>query len=143
MRIFVLISGLAALTPAANVFAAGHDAAQAIAALEADYSQSFVSGDTRIAARLVADDFVGIEPNGKTADKAGVLADVTSEKRPVSLKITALTVRVHGDTALALGTEEDRMNGAPAIVHRRWLDTWRQTPDGWRLVGSAEFLVKP
>jgi ketosteroid isomerase-like protein len=106
--------------------------------MEEVYSQSFVTGDVRMAERLVAEDFIGFEPNGKTSDKAGVLADVRSEPRPTSLKITALTVRAHGDTATALGTEEDVVPGATARAHRRWLDTWRRTAGGWRLVGSAE-----
>lgn len=113
-----------------------------VARLEEVYSQSFVSGDTRIAERLVAQDFVGFEPNGKTSDKAAILADVRNDPRPTSLKIPALTVKVHGDTALALGTEVDLMPGNKT-VGRRWLDTWRKTPDGWRLVGSAEMTSPP
>ena len=111
--------------------------------LEEVYSQSFVTGDTRVAERMVADDFVGLEPNGKTSDKAAVLVDVTSEPRPTSLKITALTVRLHGDTAIALGTEEDTNAGTTTLTLRRWLDTWRNTPAGWRLVASAEIVPAP
>jgi len=114
-----------------------------IARLEEEYSQSFVSGDTRIAQRLVTDDFVGLEPNGKISDKTAILADVTSEPRPTSLKIAALTVRRLGDTAIALGTEEDTYPGTTTIARRRWLDTWRKTPAGWRLAASAEITVQP
>ena len=112
-----------------------------IARLEQVYSQSFVSGDTRVAERLVADDFVGLEPDGKTSDKAGTLADVKGEPRATSLTIPALTVKMHGDTALALGTEVDVMPGSSVPVRRRWLDTWRKTPEGWRLIASAEIKL--
>ncbi|QUD86591.1 nuclear transport factor 2 family protein [Phenylobacterium montanum] len=140
-----LAAGLmAALCPLAPARAAPDAAAQQeVARLEEAYSQSFVTGDVSIAQRLVAEDFVGCEPDGKTSDKAAILADVRSEPRATSLKITALTVRLHGDTAIALGSEEDAYAGATAPTHRRWLDTWRNTADGWRLVASAEVLVKP
>jgi ketosteroid isomerase-like protein len=136
-----LVGGINSLSSSAQAQPA--DAAQEVARLEEAYSQSFVTGDTRIAERLVAADFVGLEPNGKTSDKAAILVDVKSEPRPTSLKITALTVRLHGDTAMALGTEEDTNAGTTSLTHRRWLDTWRNTPDGWRLIASAEIVLQP
>lgn len=142
-RSALLIGLMGALCPLFSIHAQPGGGAKEIARLEEVYSQSFVTGDTKVAARLVADDFVGFEPDGKTSDKAGILADVLSEPRPKSLKITALTVRLHGDTAIALGTEEDTMPGTAALAHRRWLDTWRNTPQGWRLISSGEIIPQP
>ena len=132
----LLLTAVAPAAVAASPAGAGREVARA----EAVYSQSFVTGDVSVAKRMVADDFVGIEPDGKTSDKAGVLADVTSTPRATSLKISALIVRVHGDTAIALGTEEDTYPGKPGVTRRRWLDTWRNTPAGWRLIASAELM---
>jgi len=114
-----------------------------IGRLEALYSQSFVTGDASVARRLLADSFIGYEPDAKASDKASILAEVQSDKRPSSLKITALTVRLHGDTAIALGTEEDTLPDSPEPAHRRWLDTWKKTSGGWRLVASAEIVPPP
>jgi ketosteroid isomerase-like protein len=91
----------------------------------------------------LVDNFIGFEPNGKTSDKAGILAYVRSKDRLTSLKITALSVRVHGDTAIALGTEDHIAVGTTAVSHLRWLDTWKHTPDGWRLLSSAEIVPTP
>jgi ketosteroid isomerase-like protein len=144
LRSALLVCLMGALCPLLPLHAeSGSPDEQEIARLEEVYSQSSVTGDTHIAERLVADDFVGFEPNGKKSDKAVILADVRSEPRPTSLKITALTVRLHGDTAIALGTEEDTNAGTTAVTHRRWLDTWRKTPGGWRLIGSAEISPQP
>lgn len=96
-----------------------------------------------MAERLVAKDFLGLEPVGKTSDKAGILAEVRGEPRPTSLKITAISVQFHGDTAIALGTEEDTDAGATKIAHRRWLDTWRKSDSGWLLQSSAEIVPQP
>jgi ketosteroid isomerase-like protein len=131
-----------ALCPLSPTHAApANQPAREIADLEKVYSQSFVTGDTRVAQLLVADDFVGVEPDGKTSDKPAILLDVKSTPRPTSLRIPALSVRLHDDTAIALGTEEDTYAGKKAVTRRRWLDTWKKTPDGWRLVSSAELLL--
>jgi hypothetical protein len=144
MRPALLIGLLAALYPLSAAHADPRaDIAQEIGQLEDAYSQSFVTGDAKVAERLLAADFVGFDPSGKTWDKATMLADVRSEPHQTSAKITALTVRQYGDTAIALGTEEDTNAGATAVAHRRWLDTWKRTPNGWRLVASAEITPQP
>ena len=140
---FLAVAACSLLSPVHVRAASDADVSKEIARMEEVYSQSFVTGDTAVAERLVATDFVGFEPDGKTSDKAGILADVKSEPRPTSLKITALTVRLHGDTAIALGTEEDTNAGTPKLSHRRWLDTWRKTASGWILVSSAEIVQQP
>ena len=83
-------------TIAPLAFAHAQDTASAekeVAAVEEAYSQSFVTGDTSVAQRYVSDDFVGLEPDGKTADKASILKDVASEPRPKVLRIPAIIVR--------------------------------------------------
>jgi hypothetical protein len=110
--------------------------------LEQAYSQSFVTGDTRVAEHLLADDFIGFGSNGKPWDKAAVLAAVGSLPHQASAKIISIVVRTHGDTAIALGTEDDASGPSTVVSHRRWLDTWRHTPDGWRMVASAEIEPK-
>lgn len=134
---------IAAQDIAAQDIAAQDIAAKNISAAESAYSQSFVTGDTSVAQRLVDPDFLGTEPDGRPVDKAGVLADVTDPHRPDKLVITALVVRVHGDTAIALGTEEDSHRTASRVTHMRWLDSWRRTQAGWRLIASAEYALKP
>ncbi len=144
LRPALLIGLLAALCPLSSIRAEpGAAVAKEIAQLEGAYSESFVTGDTKVAERILAADFVGFDPSGKTWNKAIMLADVRSEPHQTSAKITALTVRQYGDTAIGLGTEEDTNAGSTAVVHRRWLDTWKHTPDGWRLVASGEIAPQP
>lgn len=105
--------------------------AKQIARLETVYSQTFVTGDRRTAERILADDFVGVMgSDGKRYDKAAMLAEVESLPRQASAKITSVTVRPHGDTAIALGTEDDTNPHSSTVAHRLWLDTWKRTPAG-------------
>lgn len=53
----------------------GDGASMEVAQMEEVYSESFVTFDTSVAERVVAADFVGLEPDGKTSDKSGILAD--------------------------------------------------------------------
>ncbi len=115
-----------------------------IARLETVYSQTFVSGDLATADRLLADDFVAVMgPNAKRYDKAAMLAEVASLPHQTSATVTSVTVRSYGDTAVALGAEDDVNAGAKDVSHRTWLDTWRRTPGGWRMVAFAEITPAP
>ena len=111
-----------------------------IANLEHRYSQTFVTGDVRTADRMLANTFVGFGSNGKATDKAAMLAVVRSEPHQTSAKITSLTVRLHGNTAVAFGTEEDTSPRSQNIAHRMWLDTWKLTAEGWKMVASGEIV---
>lgn len=138
----VVMAALAVLgaAPGADARARRTVAAQ-IADLENRYSQTFVTGDAATADRLLADAFIGFGSDGKPTDKASMLAEVRREPHQTSARITSLTVRAHGDTALALGTEEDTTPGSKEVARRQWLDTWKHAPAGWRLVASAEIAV--
>ena len=114
-----------------------------IARLENLYSQSFVTGDTSVAARLLADDFLGFGPRGETWDKSAMLAMVRATPHQASAKITSIVVRRHGDAAIALGTEEDTTSPPVRVSHREWLDTWRRSGKGWLLIASAEVEPGP
>jgi len=134
--------GLLSAVPGAWA-AAMRGVAEQVADLEDRYSQTFVTGDAATADRLLANAFIGFGSDGKPTDKASMLAEVRREPHQTSARITSLTVRAHGATALALGTEEDTNPGSKAVARRQWLDTWKHTRAGWRLIASAEIAIGP
>jgi len=140
MMLSVLICAAGALPLPAGAEPAG-SIANDIGRLENLYSQSFVTGDAQVAEHLLANDFIGFGSSGKPWDKAAMLAEVRNLPHQASAKITSIVVRVHGDTAIALGTEDD-VSSSKVISHREWLDTWRRDPSGWRMVSSAEIEPK-
>ena len=101
-----------------------------------------MTGDASTHGRLLRADFIGFESSTKRSDKVAILAEIKGDGRPAAIKITSLTVRLHGDTAIAFGTEEDTIPNAPKPEHVQWLDTWQKTPGGWRLIASAETTPK-
>jgi hypothetical protein len=134
---------LFALTPLAGGAQPAAADGDEIGRLENLYSQSFVTGDARVAERLLADDFIGFGPGGKTWNKAAMLAMVRSTPHQASAKITSIIVRRHGETAIALGTEDDTESPSMSVSHREWLDTWRSSAKGWLMIASAEIEPKP
>lgn len=114
------------------------DAPTTIARLEKLYSQTFVTGDSAAADRMLASDFVGLDSKGKPFDRAAVLAEVRGSPHQTSAKITSLKVRVYGDTAISLGFETDTGPGPSDVAKRVWMDTWVRTPEGWRMAASTE-----
>lgn len=142
-RLRAVLTGMLGVAAVSSAAKAGPDApAKEIARLENLYSQGFVSGDTRVAERLLTDDFIGFGSSGKPTDKAAMLAEVRRLPHQASSKITSIVVRLHGSVAVAMGTEDDTSPGSMEISHREWLDTWRHTPQGWRMVASAEIEPK-
>ena len=112
-----------------------------IADLEHRYSQTFVTGDVQTAKQMLDKTYVGFGSNGKATDKTAMLAEVRSEPHQTSAKITSLTVTLHGDTAIAFGAEEDTSPGSPQVAHRMWLDTWKRTAEGWKMIASGEIAA--
>ena len=141
-RVVTLMGGMMAMSlayPAAATEPA--TVAGQIADLETRYSQTFVTGDVGTAGHILADAFIGFGSDGKVTDKAGMLAEVRSEPHQTSSRITSVTVRVHGDIAVARGTEDDTSPGTEVTAHRMWLDTWKRTATGWEMVASAEIAM--
>ncbi len=136
--------GLAPLAlPALAETRADARAAQDVTRLETLYSQAFVTGDVGLADKVLADGFIGLmESRGRPYDKRDMLTMLGRHPSQASARITSLVVRLNGDTATALGAEDDRDKGSRRVIHHVWLDTWRRTPEGWRLLSSAEIALR-
>ena len=126
--------------------AAGRDTAQAreaVLRLEEELFQSYVRGDTAPAARILAEDYVGITGDGHRETKAQALAKmrrdtttagVTSE----ALQLDSVTVRVYGDAAVAQasGTLRARSGGQPVTVPFRNTDLFVWRDGRWQIVAT-------
>ncbi len=106
------------------------------------WAESVATGDTRALERILADDFVGIDPKGRFYDKAKMIADTRdAPKYFVSNHLNEVKVRFYGDTAVAQGYEtwERRSGERGRFV---WTDTWVRRNGQWQIV-AAEDLIAP
>ena len=92
--------------------------------------------------RILADDFLGVDPKGTLYDKAKMIADTRNAPQCfVSNRVNEVKVRFYGDTAIAQGDESwERRTGERGRF--AWTDTWIRRNGRWQIV-AAEDLIAP
>ena len=80
------------------------DDEQQVRQLEHEWIEAFLQGDTETLDRILADDFIFTDPEGRLLTKPEWIADITSgELTFESIHIDDLQVRMYGDAAVANG----------------------------------------
>lgn len=100
---------------------------------------AFVTGDRATVDRLLADDFIGVDPDGSTYDKARMLQSVRQGPNNTSGQVSAVRVRFFGGTAVAQGREHE-VGPSPArrAVDRVWTDVWVLRAGRWRIEAAED-----
>ena len=111
---------------------------------ERQWAESVATGDASVVERILADDFVGVDPKGRLYDKATMVSDTHDAPNYfVSNRANEIKVRFYGDTAVAQGSETwERRTGDPLRGRFVWTDTWLRRNGKWQIV-AAEDLVAP
>jgi ketosteroid isomerase-like protein len=119
---------------------------KAVAALDKQYQKAVEKNDTTTMARILADDYVLVDGNGKSYSKADLIADAKGGKTHyVHQEDSEQTVRVWGDTAMvtALLWAQGIEDGA-SVNYKLWFaDTYVRTPKGWSYVFGMASLPLP
>ena len=120
------------------------EAKQYIIESEHQLAESVASGDTTVIERLLADDFIGLDPGGKFYDKAKMISHTRdAPKYFVSNHVNQVKVSFYGDSAVAQGDETwERRSGEPRRARFVWTDTWVRRNGKWQIV-AAEDLIAP
>ena len=109
---------------------------------ERQWAESVVTGDTSAIERILADDFIGVDPKGRLYTKQQMIGDTpNAPKHFVSNRLNDVKVRFYGKTAVAQGSEtwEKHSGERGRFV---WTDTWLQRNGHWQIV-AAEDLIAP
>jgi len=110
---------------------------------ESEWAESVANGDATVIERILADDFVGVAPEGKLYDKSTMISETKDgPKHFVSNQLEDVKIRFFGDnTAVAQGSESwVRRNGKRGRFV--WTDTWILRNGRWQIV-AAQDLVPP
>ena len=112
---------------------------------ERQWAESVANGDATVVERILADDYVGVDPDGGFYDK-GKMVSGTREapKEFISNHLNDVKIRFFGDnTAVAQGSESwVRRTGSPLRGRFVWTDTWIRRNGKWQIV-AAEDLIAP
>jgi ketosteroid isomerase-like protein len=109
---------------------------------ERQWAESVTTGDTSAIERILADDFIGIDPKGRLYNKQQMIRETRdAPKYFVSNRLNDVKVRFYGNTAIAQGSEtwEKHSGERGRFV---WTDTWLQRNGRWQIV-AAEDLIAP
>jgi hypothetical protein len=108
--------------------------------LEEDYLRAEIEDDTAIAGTILADDYVGLRPDGSTTSKADILSNLERhDRRRDPYQITATNLREHlfGDTACVTYTKVYTKPGQPTAYSENVLHMLIRRNGIWRLQLSS------
>jgi hypothetical protein len=108
--------------------------------LEEEYLRAEIEDDTTIAGSILADDYVGLRPDGSTASKTDILSNLgRHERRQAPYLITATNMREHlfGDTACLTYTKVYTKPGSQAAYSENVLHILTRRNGIWRLQLSS------
>ena len=99
------------------------------------------SGDASVVERILANDFIGVDPRGQLYDKAKMISDTRDgPKFFASNHLNEVKIRFYGHTAVAQGSEswERRTGERGRFV---WTDTWLSRDGRWEIVAAEDLTV--
>lgn len=108
------------------------------------WAESVSTGRTEDLERIIAEDFVGTDPQGRRYNKAKMLENTReAPKYFASNKIGPVTVYFFGDTAVAQGEETwTRHRGDPITGRFVWTDTWMKRNGKWQIIAAQDMNAK-
>jgi hypothetical protein len=110
--------------------------------LEEEYLRAEIEDDTAIAGTILADDYVGLKPDGSTFSKSDVLSRLDRhERRRQPYLITATNMRQHlfGDTACVTYTKVYTKPSSQGAFSENVLHLLIRRDGIWRLRLSSPF----
>ncbi|HTG52119.1 MAG TPA: nuclear transport factor 2 family protein [Candidatus Tectomicrobia bacterium] len=108
---------------------------------ERQWAESVATGDTSAIERILADDFVGVDPKGHLYTKRQMIDDTrNAPKYFVSNRLNDVKVRFYGTTAIAQGSETwgKRSGERGRFV---WTDTWLKRNGRWQIVAAEDLIA--
>ena len=135
---FVVVAGLAA-ERVEQRGAAAKDEVQ-LAALQQSLAKAWLGADRATIERIIAADWRSTGPDGRTTDRAAVVADVFETRRHKiqRVEIDDVTARVFGDAAVVTGRTRGvgEFEGSTYDVVIRFTDTFVRRDGRWQAVAS-------
>lgn len=143
--VFLLIGAcLAPVRGQANKPAAS-GTAEAVKQLERDWTDAQKAGDVDKLSQILADDWVGLEPDGTKMTKQELIDGVKSGQNKIeSFDFGPMDVKVIGGVAVVQGsdTEKSTTKGKDTSGKYVWMDVFERRGGKWQAVRSASAQVK-
>jgi hypothetical protein len=110
---------------------------------EKQWAESVASGDTNVIRRILADDFIGVDPEGNQYNKDTMVRETaTAPQYFLSNHLNAVKIRFYDNFAIAQGDETWIKRSDSSTARFVWTDTWIFRNDKWEIL-AAEDLIAP
>jgi ketosteroid isomerase-like protein len=110
-----------------------------VLALEKAWNQAYKAGDTKALGSILDNSLVLVEDDGSLKTKSEFLASIKAPSaNQEQVAPESLTVRVFGNTAIAIGVIAVKgAKGGKSVVHReRFIDTWINKNGTWICIAT-------
>lgn len=117
---------------------------QTLMQLERDWTQASLKKDIGALDKIMADDWVNIDFQGRTVTKAETLASLKSGLPATQAAgLGEMKIRVFGDSAIVTGsdTEKSSAKGKDVIDKYLWTDVFVKRAGRWQAVASQSTKV--
>ena len=131
--------------PATPAKTAGPSVSASVKQLEHDWTEAMKAKDTAKLGEILADDWVGIGPDGVRATQKEYIADVAAGGSTLtSFDFGPMDVKVVGNTAIVQGsdTEKSTTKGKDSSGKYAWMDVFAKRDGKWQAVRSQTAMVK-
>ena len=119
---------------------------KAVAGLEQQIRRAVIKGDTSILEQYLAEDFVGIGPNGIKDDKSHTIQELKDGTVKYSaIDVTEENVRMYENTGIYNGRGNVKMtiNGQPQTADVRVTIVWLKQNGQWKRVSFQATRIQP
>src|SRR5690348_3806565 len=113
--------------------------------MEREFAQANMKNDTATIDRILADDFDSIDYEGNSLSKAGYIGDIKSGgSRTQSFKMGPMKVRIFGDTAVVIGSYEEKSTYKFKDTSGKYsfTDVWVKRGGDWQIVAEQTTASK-
>lgn len=135
----LLASALLTLMMPTMVYADDADAEKQVGMIAKQHREAVVKGDWKTATLMLADDWVGIHPQGEVADKTKAIKDMKDKTLVFeSIEPSEVKVRVYGDAAVVSGRSHVKVKdkGRQFDDHVRITEVYVKREGKWQCVST-------
>jgi hypothetical protein len=125
--------------------AAKTSTADTLKQMERDWGQAAIKKDFEVVDKILAEDWVGIDHEGKIVSKAEAMTDLKSGDIGLTSEVLGpMTVRIFGITAIVTGSDTEKSvgHGKDSSGKYVWTDVFVLRDSKWQVVASQSTKAK-
>ena len=128
-----------AVSPSASLSSTSENVDQVLSKMEQDWVAALLKGDAAFQESILADDYIGVAPDGRIGTKAQSVEEVRSGAfKAESMSIDGIKVRIFGDVAVVTygQSEKSQFQGKDTSGRSLWTDIFVKRNGNWQIAAN-------